>query len=466
MQINNMEERYIASVDLGSSKIATAIGRTNENGDVEIVHYREHPSDGIRNGSIFNPTRAAVSVKSAIQQAEDELDIKIQRIVVGKPRFPIRQESASGGVDREKPSECIDNDEIDELKRLALENYPLEDTDKFEIYGAVAQSFSTEELIQSPQEDIVGVPAARLEGNFKVFVGKKSAISNICTMMEKVGISAARTYFLPDFTAHAVLTANEMSNGVALVEIGGGVTSLTIYRNNILRYYASIPFGGRNITWDIKNEFAIPETLAENIKLGFGACMPEKLLSMSEKIIHINDPEDSSVVKVPVKELSEVITARMREIIRAVLYLIEESGYADRLRSGVVLTGGCAQLVNCANLFHEMSGYNVRTGFARTSGIISEGYPEIMSSAAVSTIGMLLKAAKDTRLNCIEEVPGQTETITEVVEEGLTGTVFEQSELEAPAKPKKGSKRDSSGSNFSWGTKIIEKLGDIFAENE
>lgn len=463
-----MEEKYIAAVDLGTSKISIAVGRTNENGDVEIVHYREHQSDGIRDGAIYNPTRASVPLKAAIRQVEDELDLKLSRIVVGKPRYPINQEIASGGFDREKPEVCIDSDEIEELKGLALENYPLENPDKTEIYGAVAQSFSADELIQCPEEDIVGVPAQRLDGNFKVFVGKKSPINNIRTMMDMIGINAARNYFLPDFTAHAVLTKNEMSNGVALVEVGGGVTSVTIYRNDILRYYASIPFGGRNITWDIKNEFGISERLAENIKLGFGACMPERLLSLGEKILHINDEDDASLTKIPVKELSEVITARMREIIRAVLYLIEESGYSDRLRNGLVITGGSANLVNCVNLFREMSGYSTRLGNSRSSGIIFEGYPEIMSSSATSIIGMLLKAAKDPRLNCVENFNEATKSEKETQEkeetpEDLTGTVFEQSQMETP---KKRTKKKAETVNFTWGKKVFETLNDIFTGNE
>ena len=107
-----------------------------------------------------------------------------------------------------------------------------------------------------------------------------------------------------------------------------------------MRHYSSIPFGGKNITHDIKTECQISEALAENIKLAFVACMPEKLQSLSDKIIHIRSNSAEPDKQLPVKYLSEIITARIEEIIMAILYEIEKSGFADMLRSGIVVTGG------------------------------------------------------------------------------------------------------------------------------
>ena len=106
---------------------------------------------------------------------------------------------------------------------------------------------------------------------------------------------------------------------------------MTIYHGNIMRHYASIPFGGRNITNDIKSELQITERLAENIKLAFGACLPDKLQSMSEKVHHISGDNAVQPKEVTVKYLSEGITARVEEIIQAILYEISESGLAEHL---------------------------------------------------------------------------------------------------------------------------------------
>ena len=396
-------ERYIAAADLGSSKIALSVAKI-EGDDIQIIYYKETPSDGIRNSYVFNPRRAAGPLRTAISEAEEELHIKILQVVVGLPRYDVRQEIASARMERSDPSSCITRDEINTLKSIAIDSYPIADEAKEEIYGAVAQSFSADdELVCASENDVVGVTADAIEGNFKVFVGAQKAVSNIDIMLNEVGVAPARKMFLPNTVARAVLSDAEKENGVALVEIGAGVTSLTIYRGRLLRHYSAIPFGGRSITTDIKYECGFNEQLAENIKLAFGACMPDKLQSLSEKIIQINDEENGSYEQLPVKYLSEIITCRAREIIEAVLWQIQDSGYADKLRNGIVLTGGGANLVNLANLFKEMSGYTVRIGYPRSQAFTASGCSGTGETGAVASIGMILEAKRDYRLNCIEE---------------------------------------------------------------
>ena len=437
-------ERYIAAADLGSSKIALSVAKI-EGDDIQIIYYKETPSDGIRYSCVFNPKRAAVPLRTAIKEAEEELNIKILQVVVGLPRYNVRQEIASARMERSDPSSCITKEEVNTLKSIAIDSYPIADESKEEIYGAVAQSFSAdEELVCASENDVVGTTADALEGNFKVFVGAQKPVSNIDIMLNDAQVAPARKLFLPNAVAKAVLTEAEKENGVALVEIGAGVTSLTIYRGKILRHYSSIPFGGRVITTDIKYECGFNEQLAENIKLAFGACMPEKLQSLSEKVIQINDQENGSYDQLPVKYLSEIITCRVREIIEAVLFQIQDSGYADKLRNGIVLTGGGANLVNIANLLKEMSGYTVRIGFPRSQTFSSEGCAGVGETSSVATIGMILEAKKDIRLNCIEDAQAEPAAPapensgeSAPAEETSTTTLFDDTEIIVPKKKKK-----------------------------
>ena len=401
-------ERYIAAADLGSAKIALSVAKIVGD-DIQVIYYKETPSDGIRYSCVLNPKRAAAPLRQAIQEAEEELNIKILQVVVGLPRYDVRQEIASARMERSDPDTCITREEVNTLKSIAIDSYPIADETKEEIYGAVAQSFSAdEELVCASEHDVVGVTADALEGNFKVFVGAHKPVSNIDIMLNETGVAPAHKLFLPNAVARAVLTDGEKENGVALVEIGAGVTSLTIYRGKILRHYSAIPFGGRVVTTDIKYECGFNEQLAENIKLAFGACLPDKLQSLSEKIIQINDEENGSYEQLPVKYLSEIITCRAREIIEAVLWQIQDSGYADKLRNGIVLTGGGANLVNIANLFKEMSGYTVRIGYPRSQAFSAIGCSGTGEAGAVASIGMILEAKRDHRLNCIEEAPAQS----------------------------------------------------------
>lgn len=394
-----MEERYIASADLGTSKISVCVARI-ENQDVQVIYYKESPSDGIRNSYVFNPRKVEAQLRKAITEAQQDLRIKVQKVIVGLPRYYVRQETASAGFDRNEEDSQIQESEIRLLKSNALESYPLSDNKKEVIYGAVAQSFSTEDSFNEVESDIVGMTAARLDGHFKVFVGERRYSSNIDNVFSSMGIGIARKYFVPGITAKAVLKDEQMENGVALFDLGAGVSSVTIFKNKILRFYAAIPFGGNSITNDIKSQCNISTELAENIKKAYGACMPNKLSSFGEKIIQIND-EDTPAIQISVKYLSEIITARMKEIVEALLYEIQMSGYADedQLRAGVVVTGGGAELVNCANYIRELSGYSVKTATSRRF-FSCEGCPEAMDSSAATTMGMILAAKNDKSLNC------------------------------------------------------------------
>lgn len=461
-------ERYIAAADLGSSKIALSVAKV-EGDDVQVIYYKETPSDGIRYSCVFNPKRAALPLSKAIREAEDELQIKILQIVVGLPRYSVRQEVASAKMERSDPDSCITREEVEMLKSMAIDTYPIPDDTKETIYGAVAQSFSADdELVCANEADVVGTVADNLEGNFKIFVGTQKAIKNIDIMLNDAGIAPAHKLFLPNSVAQSVLTDEEKENGVALVEFGAGVTSVTIYRGKILRHYSAIPFGGKSITSDIKYECGFNDSLAENIKLAFGACMPDKLQSLSEKVIQINDDECGSYEQLPVKYLSEIVNARTKEIVEAILYQIQESGYADKLRNGIVVTGGGANLVNLPNLIKELSGYNVRAGFPRRN-FSADGCAGVSELSASASIGMILEAKKDPHLNCIEDVyvekkvvasaPAHTDSEaavetapSEIIEEPAPqGTLF-GSEIITPKKHKKEKEKKPSKSNIFWTT--------------
>ena len=399
-----MEERYIASVDLGTSKFAVCVARV-QGEDIQVVYYKESPSQGIRYSYVFSPLKVEQGLRKAITEAQQELKVKIQKVIVGLPRYYVRQETASAETERPDPESWIREEEVKTIKSVALESYPLGDSKTEVIYGAVAQSFSTEDSLNELESDIVGMTAEKLEGHFKVFIGNRKYSRNIDSVFSGMGISIAKKYFTPGITAKAVLKEEEMENGVALIDIGAGVSSVTIFKDKIMRFYAAIPFGGNSITRDIKTECNISFELAENIKKAYGACMPNNLSTLGEKTIKIIDENDMPTLQVPVKYISEIITARMKEIIEALLYEIQVSGYAseEKLRAGVVVTGGGADLVNCLNLIKAMSGYSVNIAYPKRF-FSGEGCPGVTSTSASTTMGMILAARNDKSLNCVSEV--------------------------------------------------------------
>lgn len=473
-----MDEKHIVAIDLGTSKFALAIARVSGE-DIQIVYYREVPSAGIRYSYIFNPTQVATALRPVIEAAEKELDIKITQAVVGMPRYSVRQETNQGSI-KLNPDECITADDINYLKDMAQQEYPLDDP-KEVLFGAVAQSFSTSEDFQLVEKDIIGMASDMIEGNFKIFIGNKRYLQNIDLVFNNMKIAVAGKYFTPDTTAKAVLTAAEMESGTALIDFGAGVTSVSVYSGGIMRHYAAIPFGGKSITNDIDTECKIfSGTLAENIKLAHGICMPEKLQNMNEKILRINIGATAQYKDLPVKYLSEVITCRVQEIMEAVLYEIQKSGFADKLRSGIVLTGGGANLANCGNFITELSGYSVRIGYPKPL-FSSGGCIGVHEAEATISIGMILAAARDCCDDCsvpetyptgktsvIVEPAAEKEKETEAQDNGMTesglhsGTLFPDDETVEQARPKrKDAPQPGKQRTVSWKSKL-QKAVDRF----
>ena len=445
-----MEEKHIAAIDLGSSKFAVTVARISGD-DIQIVYYKETPSDGIRNSEVFNPGKTRQKLESAIREAERELNIKIMQVCVGLPRYPVTQEIATGKFDRTEPNSCITEEEIDTLKSLALEAYPLSNPDTDELYGAVAQSFSTAEYHQLVEQDVIGTVSRTLEGNFKVFIGRQHAVNTIDVLFNQLHIAIARMYFLPDAVAKAVLTSEEMDSGVALIDFGGGVTSVSIYHGNIMRYYGAIPFGGKVITSDIKTECSISEDLADNIKKGFGSCMPTRLQNLSEKTLQIQY-DDRSDIEVRVSYLAEIISERTREIVDAILWHIQKSGFAGNLRSGIVITGGGANLLGLSYLIKERSGYNVKMGYPRHL-FSADGCSGIYETSATAAMGMILAAKNDRLPDCVDLPEFDPEALRNAGLEVVEPTEDEAAET---AEETSGTEWNSDFENGEQGTLIDE----------
>ena len=216
-----MADKHIVAIDLGTSKIALTVAKINGR-DVQIVYYKETPSEGIRYSSVYNQKQVTEPLVRAVRDAEESLGIKITQAIVGMSRYPIRQEANTALFPDRGYDTDITSEDIAELKRFAQDSYPLSDSAQEAIYGAVAQSFSDGENFQIIENDIIGMSSDVLEGNFKIFIGKKSDLTKIDLAMNKADLTAARKYFTADSTAKAVLEDSEMENGVALIDFGGG----------------------------------------------------------------------------------------------------------------------------------------------------------------------------------------------------------------------------------------------------
>ncbi|HAD13638.1 MAG TPA: cell division protein FtsA, partial [Saprospirales bacterium] len=196
----------------------------------------------------------------------------------------------------------------------------------------------------------------------------------------------------PIASADATLSEEEKQAGVALVDIGGGTTDITIFHEGIIRHTAVIPFGGNVITADIKEGCTVMQPQAEKLKVKFGSALASEVYD--NRIITIPGLKGREHKEISEKNLARIIQARMEEVMDYVLWEIRRSGYERKLIGGVVLTGGGALLAHTDKLAAFHTGMSCRVGIPVEH--LAHGYHESVSSPIFSTaIGLLLRGLQD-----------------------------------------------------------------------
>ena len=259
---------YVTAVDFGSGKIAVAVGEKRD-GRIHVVHYESAPSAGIRFGEIFNDYQVSRILNPMIRRAEQVIGETISSAVI----------SISGKFIQERDTESRDK-QRDDNRRISTEDVRRMIADQYnragngEIVLEVApQSYSVDDQIGLSGSDLDGIRSSSLDGYFKVFTGKKTLLEKRKAVLNGCSLTARKAIFSPIASARAVLTAQEMDNGVALVDIGKDLTEIAIIKENVVRDAFVIPFAGESITADIKNLTNFTATWAETVKVGIGSCL-------------------------------------------------------------------------------------------------------------------------------------------------------------------------------------------------
>ena len=436
-----MKETHLVGIDLGTKKLALAVG-TREEGRIKILYYNEFPSDGISHSKILNTAKLSKALRSAVDMAGNCLGVKITAAKVGCQKYEIHQSDSCGNVTL-GGDQYVTREVLDNLEQNAWEEIGKNLDEGDEILGTVAQGFSTDDEICICQDDVMGMISSQVGANYKIYTGRKSAKRNIEAAFAECAIADARMEFDPLTPGAVLLSENERRGGVALVDFGAGATSVSIFSGGTLRHYAGIPFGGRNITLDIQNVCGISETLAENIKLQYGGCLPNELGSMGEKTIRITDKDSGKKTEITVKDLSETITARVREILDAVLWEIQQSGFADSLRCGIVVTGGCAPMLNLCPMIKKISGYSAR--IAAPSVNMFDADMTFFTPGASAVAALLLKLSETSPTDCTTEKEEEKKTVETPHQEPAA-----QEESEGGAKENEPAEKEEEGEEEPW----------------
>ncbi|MFC5269608.1 cell division protein FtsA [Adhaeribacter terreus] len=349
-------DKIVVGLDIGTTKICALVGRKNEYGKLEILGMGKAVSEGVVRGIVSNIDKTVDAIKKAIRQAEEQSGINIGVVNVGIAGQHIKSLQHNGSITRA----TVDNEiTLEDVNRLTNDMYRLVTPPGSEIIHVMPQDYKVdyEEGIMDP----VGMSGVRLEGNFHIITAQSNAINNINKCVTRAGLEIDNLILEPLASSMSVLSEEEKEAGVALVDIGGGTTDLAIFKDNIIRHAAVLPFGGNIITSDIKQGCMVMQNQAEALKVKFGKAIAEE--ASENEIVSIPGLRDRTPKEISLKNLAYIIEARMEEIIELVYSEIVRSGYANNLAAGIVITGGGSQLQNLVQLVEYLTGMDARIGY-------------------------------------------------------------------------------------------------------
>jgi len=452
------ENPIIVGLDIGTTKIACIAGRKNEYGKLEIVGFGRANSNGVKHGQVLNIDETIKAIRAALDNCMDSnTGIDFKEVYVGIAGHHIKSLQTRGDIVRKDTNEEITQREIDQLIADQFKTYiPAGD----QIIDVIPQEFTVDNFQNIPNP--IGYGGVKVGANFHIITGDKNAIRNINRAVEKSNLVTKDLVLQPLASASAVMGQEDLEAGVAIVDIGGGTTDLAVFYEGILKHTAVIPFGGENITNDIKTGLGVLKTQAEQMKVQFGSALANE--AKSNAFITIPGLRGMPAKEISVKNLANIVQARMSEIMDFVSYHLKQVGMDGRmLNGGIVLTGGGSQLKHLIQLTEYVTGLNARIGFPTEH--LAGGHIDELAKPTYSTcIGLILKGYDD-----YEHNRKQFETAHFKVEVPETLKQVQQEEQEPETTEDEGIVAEKinnrKGMKDFWG-KFKDGLIDLFKEEE
>ena len=379
----------VVGLDIGTTKICVIVGRRNDYGKIEVLGLGKAESAGVTRGVVSNIAKTVKGIVDAVKEGSAQSNVDIKVVSVGIAGQHIKSLQHRGILTRKDLSSEIGKRDID---RLIDDMYKLAMNPGEEIIHVLPQEFTVDN--EPGVKDPIGMAGVRLEANFHIITGQVSAIKNIMKCVDNAELETQDLILEPLASSESVLSEEEKEAGVVLVDIGGGTTDVAIFHEGIIRHTAVIPFGGNSITEDIREGCAVMRNQAELLKVKFGSALADE--NKDNEIVCVPGLRGREPKEISIKNLANVIQARMEEIIEHVDYEIKSSHYQNKLIGGIVITGGGAQLKHITQLVEFITGLDCRVGYptehlAKNEELPKNVYEDLKSPMYATGIGLLMK---------------------------------------------------------------------------
>jgi cell division protein FtsA len=380
------KQKSLVALDAGSAKTCVLVAAEDEQGRLRFRGWGCAESKGWKKGAIINLEAAVLSIRRAMEAAEESAGTEIERAVVGVGAAHVKGLNSRGGINISSRHREIQKEDvrraIEEARRVQI----LPDR---VILHVIPQEYLLDSL--EGIRDPVGMTGGRLEVNVHVITAAVTAQTNLVTAVNRAGLEVEETVFEALAASEAAVGSDERELGVVVADIGAGSTDVVVYHQGYLQHSFSLPVAGDHFTNDIAVGLRTPIPEAERIKRGFGVAT----LELAGESVSIEVPRvgDRPSRLVPQMELARVLQPRAQELLELIFDELRRAGLERQMGGGVVFTGGGARLAGLCDIAEQVLNPSARIGLAPRL----EGSPEELCEPAYTTLLGLLYYAQRLR---------------------------------------------------------------------
>lgn len=376
-----IKKNIVAGLDLGTTKVCAVIAEKFENDNFNILGFGVAPSEGLNRGLVANIGKTAEAVKAAMAIASNRAGYNIEFVNIGVAGEHIKSL-------RHRNYVSISNEEHEitksDLERLEADVRTMRVPTDQQILHIIPEEFFIDN--QSGIENPIGMSGMKLEATNHIVLASIPAIQNIQRSVERAGFKVQDYILQPLASSTSVLEENEKDLGVILIDIGGGTTDIAIFHNKAIKHTKVIGIAGSQVTNDIRETLGVVTEEAEKLKKEYGYATISSIIKDEDIIIKGVGARGNT--KIPVSLLTQIISARMRELFLMIDNEVRAAGFKNKIKAGIVLTGGGSLLKGCTELSEEVFGIPTRIGVPQ---VIGSGITTEIESPEFATVAGLIR---------------------------------------------------------------------------
>ncbi|MBK7893991.1 MAG: cell division protein FtsA [Candidatus Promineifilaceae bacterium] len=376
----------IFGLDIGTTKVCALVGEVRE-GRLQIIGLGMAASRGMRKGMVIDVSEASLALAQAVEQAEQTSGYDLAQAIVSMAGEHISSTNNKGIVAIGRNEAGVTVGDIERALDVA-QAIPV--PPNRQIVHLIPRSYTIDEHdgVRNP----IGMHGFRLEVETHIVTAARPALQNLTRCASNVGINSSEFVLNALASGEAVLDPNEREMGVIVADIGGGTTDIALYMQGKVWHTHVIPIGGYHVSNDIAIGLRAPYEVAEQVKIQYGDCRPDKI---DPSTVFTVEPFGGEKIQVGRQDLAHVIEARVEEIFQHILEDVQRSGYSGLLPAGIVLTGGSAQLRGITEVAERV--LNVPARVAQPQNLVGM-VDRLHSPAYATSVGLLHWAMSDNQI--------------------------------------------------------------------